>query len=65
VLFLMNLLPIPAMDGGQIVLLVVEIVRRRPVQARIAWRLQLIGFSLMIGLFLLVTLNDILRMSGR
>ena len=65
VLFLMNLLPIPAMDGGQIVLLVIEIVRRKPVQASFAWRLQLIGFSLMIGLFLLVTLNDILRMSGR
>ena len=65
VLFLMNLLPIPAMDGGQIVLLVIEILRGRPVQPSLAWRLQLIGFTLMISLFVLVTLNDILRMSGR
>jgi regulator of sigma E protease len=65
VLFLMNLLPIPAMDGGQIVLLVIEILRGRPVQPSLAWRLQLIGFTLMISLFILVTLNDILRMSGR
>jgi regulator of sigma E protease len=65
VLFLMNLLPIPAMDGGQIVLLVVEIIRGRAVRPALTWRLQLIGFTLMISLFVLVTLNDILRMSGR
>jgi regulator of sigma E protease len=65
VLFLMNLLPIPAMDGGQIVLLLIEVLRGRPVRPSLTWRLQMIGFTLMISLFLLVTLNDILRMSGR
>jgi regulator of sigma E protease len=65
VLFLMNLLPIPAMDGGQIVLLVVEIIRGRAVRPSLTWRLQLIGFTLMLSLFVLVTLNDILRSSGR
>jgi regulator of sigma E protease len=64
-LFLMNLLPIPAMDGGQIVLLVVEIIRRKSVRPSIAWRLQTIGFALMIGLFVLVLLNDTLRLFGR
>jgi regulator of sigma E protease len=58
-LFLMNLLPIPAMDGGQILLLVIEIVRGRPVRTSIAWRLQTIGFALMIALFLFATMNDI------
>ena len=65
VLFLMNLLPIPAMDGGQIVLLLVEIVRGKPVKASLAWRLQVIGFTLMVSLFILVTLNDVLRGTGR
>ncbi len=65
VLFLMNLVPIPAMDGGQIVLYVVEIVRRRPVRSRVIWRLQLIGFSLLIGLSLFVTFSDVLFFMGR
>lgn len=64
-LFLMNLLPIPAMDGGQIVLFVVELLRRRPVRSQIYWRLQLIGFSLLIILFVFITLNDILIPMGR
>ncbi len=65
VLFLMNLLPIPAMDGGQIVLLIVEIARRRPVKVSLVWRLQIIGFTLMLSLLVLVTLNDIMRQVGR
>ena len=65
VLFFMNLLPIPAMDGGQIVLCIVEIVRGRAVRSRLIWRLQLIGFSLLILLFLSVTFSDILFFTGR
>jgi regulator of sigma E protease len=65
VLFLMNLLPIPAMDGGQIILFIVEMVRGRPVRSLLFWRLQLIGFSLLIGLFIFVTYSDILFFMGR
>ena len=60
VLFLMNLLPIPAMDGGQIVLLVVEIIRRKPAKVSVVWRLQIIGFTLMLAILVLATLNDVL-----
>ncbi|MGO9310609.1 MAG: RIP metalloprotease RseP [Spirochaetia bacterium] len=65
VLFLMNLVPIPAMDGGQIVLFVVEIFRGKPVRSRLIWRLQVIGFSLLIGLSLFVTFSDVLFFMGR
>ncbi len=65
VLFLMNLLPIPAMDGGQIVLFIVEIVRRKPVRSRLIWRVQIIGFTILILLFLSVTFSDILFFAGR
>jgi regulator of sigma E protease len=65
VLFLMNLLPIPAMDGGQIILFLVEIARGRAVPARVFWRIQIIGFSILIGLIAVVTLNDILSFPGR
>ena len=65
VLFLMNLLPIPAMDGGQIVIFLVEIVRGKAVPANLFWRIQIIGFSILIGLIAVVTLNDILSFPGR
>jgi regulator of sigma E protease len=64
-LFLMNLLPIPAMDGGQVVLFVVELLRGKPVRSRMIWRLQLVGFSLLIILSLFITFSDILFFMGR
>ena len=65
VLFLMNLLPIPAMDGGQIILFIVEIARGKPVRSRLIWRLQIIGFSILILLSLFVTFSDVLFFMGR
>lgn len=65
VLFLMNLLPIPAMDGGQIVLFLIEIVRGRSVPAKIFWRIQLVGFSILLALLVVVTFNDFMSFPGR
>lgn len=65
VLFLMNLLPIPAMDGGQIVLFVAEIIKGKPVRATFFWRIQMVGFSLLILLSVAVTFSDILFFMGR
>ena len=56
-----NLLPIPALDGGKIVLLLVEAIRRKPVSDKVQIQLQLLGFSVLIALSILVTYNDISR----
>jgi regulator of sigma E protease len=64
-LFLMNLLPLPALDGGQIVVALVEVVRRRAVRPRLVWRVQMIGFSFLVVLVLVLTFNDILLRIGR
>lgn len=56
-----NLLPIPALDGGKILLLIIEAIRRKPLSERIEINIQLIGFSILIALSLYVTYNDILR----
>jgi regulator of sigma E protease len=64
VLLLMNLLPIPATDGGQIIIFVVEIVRGRPLRSRLIWRLQIIGFSVLLVIFVLVSFSDILSWVG-
>ena len=56
-----NLLPLPALDGGKIVLLIIEAIRKKPLKQETEIQIQLIGFSILIVLALVVTYNDILR----
>ena len=56
-----NLLPIYPLDGGKILLLIIEAIRRKPLNEKTEINIQLIGFSLLIALSLYVTYNDILR----
>lgn len=56
-----NLLPIPALDGGKILLLIIEGVRRKPISDKVQIQLQLLGFSLIIALSIFVTYNDIIK----
>ena len=56
-----NLLPIPALDGGKILILIIEAIRRKPLNEKVEINIQLIGFSILIALSLYVTYNDILR----
>ncbi|MEX1063026.1 MAG: RIP metalloprotease RseP [Balneolaceae bacterium] len=63
-LAIMNMLPIPALDGGHFMFLLYEGITRREPSARVRMALQQIGFILLIGIFILVTFNDILRTIG-
>ena len=56
-----NLLPIPALDGGKILILIIEGIRRKPLKEQTEINIQLLGFSILILLSLYVTYNDILR----
>lgn len=56
-----NLLPIPALDGGRIFLLIIEAIRRKPLEEELEMKIQTVGFLLIIGLSIYVSLNDILR----
>ena len=56
-----NLLPIPALDGGKIFILIIEAIRRKPMKQETEINIQLLGFSILIALSLYVTYNDILR----
>lgn len=56
-----NLLPIPALDGGKIVLLIIEAIRKKPLKENIEIEIQLIGFGLLMALSIFVTYNDIIR----
>ncbi len=65
VLFIMNLLPLPALDGGQILIFLIEIIRRKAISPTIIYRIQIVGFSILIVLVLFFTFNDILFFMGR
>lgn len=56
-----NLLPIPPLDGGKILLVLIEAVIRRPIKEKINTAIQMTGFFLMMGLAIIVTYNDILK----
>jgi len=58
---LINLFPIPVLDGGQLVLIGVEGVRRRPLREAAIENFQKIGFALVMALVVLATYNDLSR----
>ena len=60
-----NLLPIPALDGGKILILLIEVIRRKPMKLETEAKIQLIGLSILMALTIFVTYNDILRIGGR
>ena len=55
----MNLLPIPALDGGRLLLLLIEAVRRKPIPREKESFVHGIGFVLLFALMILVCFNDI------
>jgi len=58
----LNLLPIPVLDGGHLLLLLPEVATRRPLPLRLREGLQGIGLALVLGLMLLAFYNDLSRL---
>jgi regulator of sigma E protease len=61
-LAVLNVLPIPVLDGGWLLLLLIEKLRGRPVSERVLGVVSWIGFGLVLGLMLFATWNDIKRL---
>ena len=59
-----NLLPIPALDGGRLVLLIIEAIRRKPLDEALEIKIQMLGFSFLIIISIYIAFNDIIRISG-
>ena len=57
----MNLLPIPMLDGGYVIMLLIEMIIRRPLNEKFVDFVQKIGFILIIGLMLWGNGNDLYR----
>ena len=60
-----NLIPIPALDGGKIVLNILEAIRRKPLKQEIETYVALAGVVIMVVLMIAVTWNDIMRLFFR
>jgi len=60
-LALINLIPIPALDGGRLLFVAIEAVRRRAINPTIAATVNTVGFALLILLVVVVSVHDVLR----
>lgn len=61
---LINLLPIPGLDGSRLVFLALEAIRKKPVSQRVEAAVHLAGYAFLIALMLFFTFGDILRIVG-
>ena len=61
---LMNLLPIPGLDGSRLIFGLVEVVRRRPVPAEKEAMVHLIGMVFLFGVMIFFTFRDVMRIFG-
>ncbi len=59
---LINLLPIPAFDGGRLLFIIIEKIKGKPVDPRLENTIHSIGFFLLMALMILITYNDIIRL---
>jgi regulator of sigma E protease len=60
-----NVLPFPALDGGRVLLVLIELVRRgKRLKPETEGLVNLVGFMLLIGLIVVITYNDIARIAG-
>ena len=57
-----NILPFPAFDGGRVFFLIVEAIRRKPINAKFENACHLVGFALLMLLMIYITIQDIIRL---
>lgn len=61
---LLNILPLPALDGGRIAFIIYEAITRKKPNAKVENIIHSIGFILLMALFVIVAFNDVLRLFG-
>ena len=59
---IINLMPLPALDGGRLIFLIIECIRRKPCSQRIEGAVHFIGFIFIMLLAVYIAFNDVLRL---
>lgn len=62
---LMNLIPIPGLDGSRLIFMLIEAIRRKPVNQKIEAGVHLCGYVLLFGIMIFFTFKDVLRLVGK
>lgn len=62
-LALINLIPVPALDGGRLLFVIIESIIRRPIKPTVAQAVNGIGFAALLLLMVVITVHDIIRLS--
>ena len=57
-----NLLPLPAFDGGRVFFMIIEAIRKKPVSPKIENIIHAVGLTLLMILMVVITFNDIIRL---
>jgi regulator of sigma E protease len=60
-LAVINLIPFPALDGGRVLFIIIEMIMRRPIKPAVANTVNAIGFFILIALMLIITYRDIMK----
>ncbi|MGN0470061.1 MAG: M50 family metallopeptidase [Acutalibacteraceae bacterium] len=59
---IVNLLPLPALDGGRLIFLIIEAIRRKPVKPEHEGYVHAIGMALLLLLMVVISINDVIRL---
>ncbi len=58
---ILNLLPIPALDGGRLVFVLIEAIRRKPIKIEVENKIHQVGLIILLAFLAVLTVNDVLR----
>ena len=59
---IMNLLPLPALDGGHLLIYTIEAIRRKPLKPEVEGIINFVGLVLLLGLAVLITIKDVIAL---
>jgi regulator of sigma E protease len=59
-----NMMPLPALDGGRVLIILIEMITRKKFSPEIEGRINFVGFVLLMGLAVVIAFNDIMRLSA-
>jgi regulator of sigma E protease len=59
---ILNLVPLPALDGGRLFFMLLELVRRKPINIELENKIHAVGLTLLLVLMAVLTINDLLRL---
>ena len=58
----MNLLPFPALDGGHLLIYVIEVIRRKPMKKEVEGMINFLGLVILLALAIIISIKDVINL---